>query len=221
MKIQGLQILTEKLVEKGFLLETRPPTQRRAGRETEIEIGNTSPLEGDTIVLESSPAHYVECIKQNRFSWLLFDGSLLQILYRLRSQNVTFHRYCYIPAPFDIDLRAFSGGEYLDIIEAAGGGNVFEAARRTSFRFDFDPSAQTNQHPAAHVHLNSPACRIPMRGPLSVKEFISFLVRFFYSGVFLPELCGDTLFANATTITELEEGGFHLNWQQQIPNLRR
>src|SRR5260370_39802532 len=103
MKIQGLRILAEELVERGFLLETRAPVTRRNGKEIEVEIGNTMPLDGDVFYLENSVAHYLESVRQDRFSWLLFDGSIVQISYRLRGSVVTSHRYCYIPAPFAID----------------------------------------------------------------------------------------------------------------------
>ena len=218
MKIPRLQILTEALVEGGFLLETRAPVGLRVGREIAVEVGNTRPLEGDLVHVESSTAHYLESVRQDRISWLLFDGSIVQMAYRLRGSTITFHRYCYIPAPFERDLRS-AGAELGELIEGAASVDVLNTRRRSSLRFEYDPAAQTEQHAAAHLHLNSPECRIPMRGPLSVRAFISFLVRFFYPNLFAADLCGEVYFEHDSTITGLEERGFHLSWRRAIPAL--
>jgi hypothetical protein len=217
MKMQGLRILAEELVERGFLLETRAPVTRRIGREIEISVGNTLPLEGDIICEENSTTHYLECVRQDRLSWLLFDGSIVQVSYRLRGEVVTFHRYCYIPAPFNIDLRTNLGPDLSEWIEGVSSADPFNTARRSSLRFEFDPATQRDRHAAAHLHLNSPQCRIPMRGPLSVREFMSFLVRFLYPNAFAPGLIGEATFEYDSTITDLEERSFHLNWRRLIP----
>ena len=218
MKIPGLQILSEVLVERGFLLETRAPVSRRSGREVAIEVGNTLPLDGNIFHAENSTAHYLESVRQDRISWLLFDGSIVQLAYRLRGSSVTFHRYCYIPAPFEIDLRS-AGAELGELIEGAASSDLLSTPRRSCLRFEYDPAAQTEQHAAAHLHLNSPDCRIPMRGPLSVRAFIAFLIRFFYPSVFPADLCGELHFEYDYTITDLEVRGFHLSWRRSIPAL--
>lgn len=219
MKIPGLQILAEVLVERGFLLETRAPSSRRSGRGIAIEVGNTLPLDGDVVYAENSTAHYLESVRQDRVSWLLFDGSIVQMAYCLRVNAVTFHRYCYIPAPFEIDLRS-AGAELGELIEGAASSELLSTPRRSSLRFEYDPAAQTEQHAAAHLHLNSPNCRIPMRGPLSVRAFIFFLVRFLYPRLFAADLCGEVHFEYDSTITDLEERGFHLSWRRSIPALK-
>ena len=215
MKMQGLQALAEDLVESGFLLETRAPVKRRSGRDISIEVGDTSAPDGDFGYVESSTNHYLETLRQDRFSWLLFDGSFVQVAYRMRAKAITFHRYCYIPAPFDIDLRSRFGTELWESIEGAASADPLNTPHRTSLRFEYDPAAQTEQHAAAHLHLNLPDCRIPMRGPVSVREFISFLTRFLYPTVFRPDLCGELTFDHDSTITDIEERGFHLNWRRQ------
>src|SRR5262245_23166747 len=113
MKIQSLKSLEERLIEKGFLLETRPATTRRVGRRTVIEVGNTDPLDGQAIFAESSIAHFLECMRQDRLSWLLFDGSIVQISYSIQGNVITSHRYHYFPAPFEADLRSALGSDLL------------------------------------------------------------------------------------------------------------
>ncbi len=214
MKIAALQILSEDLVERGFLIETRGPSRRKVGRTTVIEVGNTSALDGGELFTESSAAHYLETVRQDRLSWLLFDASIVQMLYHMRGDRIIFHRYAYFPAPFDIDLRAGTEAGLMDLIEGASSNAPEHAPRRSSLRFEFDPQAQAPDHAAAHLHINTPDCRLPMRGPLTVKEFVSFLVRYFYANAFSPDICGPALFEQDPTISDGEERSFHLGWRR-------
>jgi hypothetical protein len=105
MKIASVQILAETLIERGFVLESRAIKSYRSGRDQVVEIGDTTPLSSQQPVRENSVNFYLEIVRQDKFSWLLFDASLVQILYRRRGNDVVAHRYCYIPAPFQLDLR--------------------------------------------------------------------------------------------------------------------
>jgi hypothetical protein len=213
MKVQSLQILVEKLVEKGLLFETREISASRSGREQVIEVGETGPLSQTQKITENSTNFYLELIKQSRFSWMLFDASLVQIWYRLRRGEVVGHRFCYIPAPFDVDLRVGSGAADLaEIIEGGSSANPLEQPRRTILRFECDPGAQTAAHPAAHLHLNSNDCRIPMRSAITVREFVNFLLRFFYSTHFEPTFI-QASFEGASTLSDEEQRSFHINWR--------
>lgn len=213
MKIQSLQMLVEKLVEKGLLFETREIHSSRRGRELTIEVGETGPLSLLNSVPENSTRHYLEIIKEGKFSWMLFDASLVQIWYRIRGGEVVSHRFCYIPAPFEVDLRSGSGASDLDeIIEGGSSADPLDQSRRTILRFECDPSAQAANHPVTHLHLNSNNCRIPMRSAITVREFVNFLVRFFYSTQFDPEIVG-TRFEGASTLSDEEQQSFHINWR--------
>jgi hypothetical protein len=55
--------------------------------------------------------------------------------------------------------------------------NVF---LRSPIRFDYSPAAAQEFHPASHLTMNSPECRIPARGPLRFDTFIKFLFENFY-----------------------------------------
>lgn len=213
MKVQGLQILVEKLVEKGVLFETREIHSSRSGRELIVEVGETGPLAQTRKVTENSANYYLELIRQSKFSWMLFDASLVQIWYRVRKDRVVGHRFCYIPAPFEIDLRQSSGAaDLVDIIEGGSSSNPLEQARRTILRFECDPAAQAPFHPAAHLHLNSNDCRIPMRSAITAREFVHFLLRFFYSAHFDAKLV-EANFEGSSSLSDYEQQSFHLNWR--------
>jgi hypothetical protein len=214
MRIQRLQVLAESLIESGFVIESRAVRVSRSGREEIIEIGNTGPLSGANIVRESSVNFYLETIRQDRLSWLLFDASIIQIWYRRRGDRVAAHRYCYIPAPFDLDLRReASDFQVTELIEGSSVNDPFNQTRRTVLRFEYEPEAQASNHPAAHLHLNTPGCRIPMRSAISIREFIHFLLRFLYSETFDARELARLAFSGASTLSVEEERGFHINWR--------
>lgn len=216
MKIQSLQQFAEELIKGGFLLETRPIKSGRRGRLLLVEVGDTSKIECDPPVNENSVSYYLETIRQAKFSWLLFDGSLIQISYLLRGNDVEGHRFCYVPAPFLLDLR--NDPEGLDeIIESGSVSNPLDQVRRALLRFEYDPAAQTPTHPAAHIHLNAPDCRIPMRSPLSVREFVFFLLHFFYSEQFDAHALASPRFGGVSTLSGDEERAFHVNWRLTEP----
>jgi hypothetical protein len=100
MNVQSLQMFAENLIEKGFVFETRAAKVCKNGREKIVEVGDTSAVSTDDPILEDSVNHYLELIRQNKFSWLLFDASLVQIWYRCRADQVTAHRYCYTQSAF-------------------------------------------------------------------------------------------------------------------------
>jgi hypothetical protein len=216
MNVRSLQILVESLVERGLLFETREIRSAQSGRDLTIEVGETGPLSILKSIPENSTRYYLEVIKESKFSWMLFDASLVQIWYRVRRGEVVAHRFCYIPAPFDVDLRSGRGvSELPEIIEGGSMANPLEQARRTIIRFECDPKAQSPSHPPAHLHLNSNSCRIPLRSAITVKAFINFLIRFFYSSQFDPALVR-TDFGAGSTLSEDEEYSFHLNWRIAI-----
>ena len=117
---------------------------------------------------------------------MLFDGSLLQLTFDLRGSGLVGHRIGYIPCLFLLDEegRALLRSEpILDVIELFRGRGEKYLRLRTPIRFDFDPDAATERHPASHMTLNHPNCRIPVRGPLGLGHFIKFVFWHFYPTV--------------------------------------
>lgn len=85
---------------------------------------------------------------------------------------------------------------------------------RTPVRFDFDPDAAAERHPASHLSLNDQDCRIPVRGPMSLGHFIEFVFRHFYSSVwakhdFLADTHREPM---SRMLTPEHEAWIHLDW---------
>jgi hypothetical protein len=52
-----------------------------------------------------------------------------------------------------------------------------------------------------------------MRSAITVREFVHFLLRFLYSEAFDPSKLATLAFSGASTLSEEEEKGFHINWR--------
>jgi hypothetical protein len=52
---------------------------------------------------------------------------------------------------------------------------------RAPIRFDFDPESSGHLHPASHVHVGHPECRIPVFAALSLGHFVRFVFMNFYN----------------------------------------
>lgn len=129
---------------------------------------------------DPSLSDYRHWVLTGAYSAILFDGSLLQITYDVEDREITHHRLAYIPCPFAIDPDEISLMPILDIIEILSEGKPSDVVLRSPIRFDFDPSAANDEHPAAHMTINSKECRIACAGPLHVGRFIDFVFRNFY-----------------------------------------
>jgi hypothetical protein len=128
-----------------------------------------------------SVAEYDSWVAAGAYSAILLDGSLLQITYDVEGGRIVGHRLAYVPCPFSIDVELLKTGMALaDVVDAARAGYV---ALRSPLRFDFDPAASHDGHPAAHMTLNSAGCRIGCVAPIRVLRFLDFVYRHFY-----PEL---------------------------------
>lgn len=139
-------------------------------------------------------ADYFNLLESQDYSYLMADGGVVQIGLWFDRGEITGHRLHYFPCPFIVspeDVGVFSGGlrEYIDDTFSAAYEKHFVS--RTPLRFDFDPSDAREYHPASHLTLNDPCCRIPARGPLSFDTFMKFLLENFYPDAWMhPEVRG-------------------------------
>lgn len=125
---------------------------------------------------------YLHWLSGSHYSALLCDGSLLQMTYRLTAGSISSHRLAYVPCPVLIDEQLLREGEpvrdvvqgYLETQPAS------VIVLRSPVRFDFDPVASSETHPAAHMTINGPDCRIACVAPMHPYRFLDFVFRQFY-----------------------------------------
>jgi hypothetical protein len=125
---------------------------------------------------------YLRWVAGSHYSALLPDGSLLQLTYRLADGDISGHRLAYVPCPVIISDNLLREGEPVsDIVQTyLETGSTSTVALRSPVRFDFDPATATDGHPAAHMTINGPGCRIACVAPLHPYRFIDFVFRHFY-----------------------------------------
>jgi hypothetical protein len=139
----------------------------------------------DTLMI-GSPSRvddYLSLLERQEYSYLMHDGGIIQISFVYEGNKINRHRLSYHPCPFRIsrrDLEMFGGG-LLDFIADGFMSNLEEnVLLRSPVRFDYAPTAAADFHPASHITINDPNCRIPARSPLQFDTFIKFVLENFY-----------------------------------------
>ena len=162
-------------------------------------------------------ADYISVITQQEYSYLMRDGSAIQIAFTFDDGAIARHRLAFYPCPFPItqdDLAKFDGG-LLDLIQDAfldqGEQNVL---LRSPIRFDYDPSVAADFHPSSHMTVNDPSCRIPARTPLQFDTFMKFILENFYIDAWrAPAVHRELVFAmESECFSAHDKGRAYLNW---------
>ncbi|MEP6343797.1 MAG: DUF2290 domain-containing protein [Maricaulaceae bacterium] len=189
MKVNALNLYLAKLIDIGLVVSFNAITDKKLqGNKIEIEVGDTSQTADFNLAHEGSIQHYIDIVNSSQYSALLFDGSLLQLKYRIKSRTIIWHRFVFIPGLAEQNLdNPFHEFDF--------GGNPILEPRKTCLRFEYDPEEKAPNHPASHLHLNSGNCRIPINTRLGVKKYIWILCELFYPE-FLPELEDERLGRN-------------------------
>ena len=184
-------------------------------RNAPLMIGNPSTLDC-----------YRSLVEAKDYSYLMNDGEVIQIALTYDGRRIAAHRFLYHPCPFPVakaEVDKF-GGRLLDFIDGTYTDDVREnLLLRSPIRFDFAPDAVTESHPASHLTLNGPDCRIPVRAPLQFGTFIEFVLRNFYTDAWPHET--DTQLRrfrhdDEECLTPADRGRMHLNWEAAQPRRR-
>ena len=122
---------------------------------------------------------YITWLENGDYSALLYDGSLIQIAYEVEGGEVSRHRLCYFPCPYDLDRNLLKEGVPIGDVVALYRDS--DALLRSPIRFDFDPQAAAQGHPASHFTINGINCRIACVAPLHVMRFLDFIFRQFHT----------------------------------------
>ena len=154
---------------------------------------------------------YCEQVRNEMYSAMLRDGSLLQVSYDFTRRTLVGHRLCYYPCPFEMDPDDLRMDPVLDVLDVYRTGGEEHLRLRSPLRFDHDAAAAAPGHPASHVHMLSARCRCAVVAPLSLGHFIRFVFWQFYPDwwqrhEFLREWKQEL---GGRTITPAEEEGLH------------
>lgn len=149
---------------------------------------------------------YSRLVGQRTFTVKLFDGSLIQLSYRFRGEELIGHRLTYLPRPLEIGVN--------EVIQD----QVLSSAELPIIRIDYSPeAANLFSHSATHMHIGySEVCRIPTSAPCTPTQFVLFILRSFYADRLSREL--ETVLISEdpfeSSITEEESKEIHF----KVPN---
>jgi hypothetical protein len=133
---------------------------------------------------------YAFILRSQQFSAVLNDGGILQVSFLYRREKIAGHRLCYYPCPILFRREELEGLQIEDFLEMLGANDVLARVRtRPALRFEYDPERSSVNHPASHLHMAFPQCRIPVSAPISFGQFTGFILRNFY-----PEVWGSAEF---------------------------
>jgi len=193
-------------------------------RETSMGIFSIGPIQDIGMIATSGLTfeEYLELISNQRYSAILYDYSLLCIECQITNGEISRHRYMYIPCPLRNDVVAGRPDEIevADFLSQVDRATLNEKMLSQGyFRFDFtnNPSPKGIYHPQSHLTLMSPDCRIGLKSPISISEFLTFIFDNFYPNSsklwldyqpHLKVICKET-------IREEESSRMHLYWADE------
>ncbi|GAA0586727.1 DUF2290 domain-containing protein [Rhizomicrobium electricum] len=206
------------LLEKGYAQNANPHKVIKGPSHRKDVIWVRSSVSGNLV--SACPARlvdYLALLRAGDFSFVLDDGSIVQIAYIFDGASVVRHRLLYYPCPLAIaplDMIGYEGG-LADFIEENFSERLDEyLLLRSPIRFDFDPGDARDYHPASHVTVNDPCCRIPVRSAMGYAMFVKFVLENFY-----PDIWGDSTVREALSFDEHElclaahdKARAHLTW---------
>ena len=125
-------------------------------------------------------SEYRGWVDSQGYSAILLDGSIIQISYDFDDSALVGHRLLYFPCPFDLELEYLDTFTLSELIDVYFGEGTEWVRLRSPVRFDYDPTALSEHHPASHMTFQWSHARIPVKSPLSLGHFIQFVFQNFY-----------------------------------------
>lgn len=189
----NIEALCERVTRFGFtLLETDFAIDAKPHKIINLSRTEKSLIwirEKDSSFMISNPSKvgdYISIVEKRDYSYLMNDGGAIQIAFVYNKNRISRHRLLYYPCPFLIDpheMEGSDGGSFplIDFINDTFMDNSEDnLLLRSPFRFDYVPTEAADFHPASHLTINDPSCRIPVRSPLEFDTFVKFILENFY-----------------------------------------
>lgn len=196
--------VTRKLIEIKLCVGWNFPDVRKAQGHYQVGLMNDGNF---SIALRKQSRQKIHetLIKENLFSMILNDDSIIQMSYLLDNQDLIAHRLTYIPKPYSL-------GE-TDVVREYGG----KFTNKPMLRFDFSSLMhEDHYHSYSHLHIGTTEdCRVPVSSPLGPNLFIYFLLRNYYSSEgknYFEKYKYESGELFSKTIVACEEQEIHINF---------
>jgi len=129
--------------------------------------------------------HYIDIIKKNDFNLLLSDGSVIQIAYKIFSEEIQWHRLCFFPCPIAFSDEELTEYTILDLFDVLSPEELIARTKMVTYvRFDFDRNFSDERHAHSHFTFGNSDCRVPVYGPISITHFAEFIIQNFLASRF-------------------------------------
>lgn len=192
-------------------------------REIELGIYSISPVQDIGMIATKGMTlkEYLDIISSQRYSAILYDYSIISIECQIKNGKIIRHRYIYIPCPLKKEIIA---GRPDEIEVADFLSQIDKSALETKIlsqgylRFDFtsDTPPDGVYHPKSHLTFISSDCRIGLKAPLSIAEFLTFIFDNFYpkNAIFWHDFQPHLKSTCSDTILDEETSRMHLYWME-------
>ena len=155
--------MTKELIDSELAIDFSPTFETRAQNNKLFTWNNKFKL-SDYFRCNNLYILYKSFLKNNDYTILFKDGSLIQLTYEFdsRERNLIKHRLFFLHFPFlkdDID-KQIAPLDYLESFETQDVDRFFQIEKFESIgfiRFDYDPNASQNSetpHPICHLTIN-------------------------------------------------------------------
>jgi len=208
--------LLGELFQRGLVIL---PSSIVASEDGVVTWRSPTPVDGFVDFAEYATLRtYRRWAESGEYSALMHDGSLLQMQYTISNGSIAAHRLAYVPCPFPVDrdlLLTDPVGDVLDLHDMEDRDTI---RMQSMIRFDFDPAAAGESHPAAHLTLNVSGCRIACESPMWPEDFIRFVFRNFYEQDWRTHEAFFAALPNKyhdATVTEDERSRPHVAWRRR------
>lgn len=194
----------------------------------------THPLGGNQFLVKWSPSskrdfrrqndldlkEYLDCLRCNDFSMLLYDGGIIQVSVKFDSNTIKESRFYYIPCPvkfekseLEIDKEIYPLEDFIDELPLKELRD--RLCIRAPFRFELDPANASDAHPMSHVHIGPSSSRIPVALSMCWNSFSRFIFRNFYPNEFsiIGGLISHPSPYRVRTISDVEAYELHMSFK--------
>lgn len=125
---------------------------------------------------------YEKILKNNSYTCILYDGSIIRLSYKFKNNNLIGHNLLWWPAPYfyeGISIDEISPYDLFD--EFIGEKDWHNILRmRSPVRIDFAPEQTSEIHSATHIHMQNENCRMVIDEPICFNRFIKFILDNYY-----------------------------------------
>lgn len=207
-------ILYSLLYEKGYLIEHRELSYSQTGKDKhELTWSGRNQEANVTFDMDLEINSIVETLlREEQFSFLFYDKSILQVEYKINSNEIVKQRLQYIKKSSRVrsisEIRQLEG-EFTEV----EGSNWFEeeSGIPVFLRVDYDPENHEDlYHARSHfVFSNVKDCRIPMARNLSLAKFVELILHQIYNEYSFNI---NDILDHSDEITDNEKLFMHFNW---------